>query len=107
MAVSSHSKITYIGSAVILVVWFVFLLIMAFVVRHTEFVTRHTGTFIIETLVLSALTAAPIFVLIYTRDAKKKRIFRDFVLVYIKVLVFWILGEFSGLTAQVVKVKPE
>jgi hypothetical protein len=100
---TATAKVTYYGSSVILAIWLIFLLIMAFAVRFTDFVKSNTGIFIVETLILSALTAAPIFIVIFTRGASKKKTAIDFFLIYIKVMVFWILSEFSGLTDRIFK----
>lgn len=100
---NASAKITYYGSSIILGIWVIFLLVMAFAVRFTEFVVNNTGTFILETLILSTLTALPIFIVIFTRGASKKKTTIDFFLIYLKVMVFWILSEFSGLTDRLFK----
>jgi hypothetical protein len=100
---NATGKTTYYGSSIILAIWFLFLLVMAFTVRFTEFVANNTGTFIAETLILSLLTALPIFIVIFTRGSSKKKVALDFFLIYLKVMVFWILGEFSGLTDRLFK----
>lgn len=91
-------KKTFIGSAILLTLLTLFMIIMAFTVRHTNFVQNHPFKFFVETIILSIFTAAPVFIIIWSRKIRNKAIVKDFFLLFIKVFVFWILSEFSGLT---------
>lgn len=94
-------KTTYIGTILIGIVFTIFLLTMAIIVRHTDWAAAHPVSFILETLFLSVLTSLPVFVIVYTRNFPKKTVAIDFILVFIQFLIFWLLSEFSGLTSYV------
>ena len=94
-------KKTFIGSAILLSLLAVFMIIMAFTVRHTDFVNNHPLKFLVETITLSIFTSAPVFIIIWSRKIRNKAIVKDFLMLFIQTFIFWMLSEFSGLTDYV------
>lgn len=82
-----------------------FFAIMAALVRRTDFITGHTGRFIIEAIVLGVFGSVPVFIIAHGRGSPIGRAARDFGLLFVKFVIFWILSELSGINAYIFPAK--
>jgi len=79
----------------------VILLVLSIFVRETNYIRRKPWKFVLEIVVLGVLSAAPIYLVAKNRKSSYKRATRDFVILVVQFVVFWILMELSGFNEYV------
>lgn len=77
----------------------VFMIVFGILVRYTEFIKKNTGRFVTETLLVSIISAIPLYIAAYNRDTRVKIVTIQFVLLASKIALFWLLMELSGVNS--------
>lgn len=82
-----------------LVSLFVYLIILAFAIRNTQFMVAHPWRFVIEVILVGIVSSLPIFWVASNRGSSYTRAARDFGLLTMKLGIFYILLELAGINA--------
>ena len=77
----------------------VFMVVFSVLVRYTQFMTSHPVRFAIETVLVSFLSSIPLYIAAYNRNTRIKVATVQFLILMLKIAVFWVLMELSGVNS--------
>ena len=101
----SVTDVVKVITLVVLGIMLVILIVMAALIRHTDYIREKPFNFLLELVAFGVLTATPIFLVAYNRKSSYKRATRDFVLLALKFMVFWVLTELAGVNSVLFPMK--
>ncbi len=94
-------KLILIVSLITIILGAVFMAVMACLVRYTAYMILHPYLFAFEVLLVSLVTAIPIFWIAHTRHAYQRRTLYDAAFLGFKFAILWVLFELSGTNATI------
>jgi hypothetical protein len=77
----------------------VFLGTQALLVRFTEHIAAHPGSFLSELAFVSIVASVPIYYVAYVRSSSYKRATLSFAVLTLKIAAFWVLMELAGVNS--------
>jgi hypothetical protein len=73
--------------------------ILSIFVRDVEYIIKYPFKFCVELVVIGILSAVPVYLIARTRKSSYKRATRDFFVLVLQFILFWVLTEISGVNS--------
>lgn len=96
---ATSSKLVAIATIVIIGAAAAALVVMALLVRYTDFIVAHPLRFFFEVVVISIGSALPIYIAAHNRNSEYRIATWHLLLLAAKLAVFWVLMEVSGVNS--------
>ena len=83
----------------LVIIALVVLTTLSIFVRDVEYILSYPKKFLVELIVIGILSAVPVYLIARTRRSSYKRATRDFIILVIQFIIFWVLTELSGVNS--------
>lgn len=100
-------KIAKYSTIILFSIAAIILIIFSILVRDVSYIRKYPIKFVLEMILVGVLSSIPIFLIAQSRKSSYKRATRDFIVLTVQFILFWVLAELSGINAYLFPIKKQ